>query len=488
MRRNPAYRPTSARRLPAALGITLVAAALVAGTARGAAAQTNSFMNSGIQFDFPPPGARSLGLAGAFVAVADDATAAVANPAGLTILAKPEVSIEGRRWSFVSVSPLRGHAFGSATNVGADTTSGIVDGEDTRSRTGASFVSAVFPKDRFAVAFYRHEQTRFRASFRSEGVFLSSPNFPTGEDRIDPYSAAMDLDIVNYGVAAAYRFPGGLAVGGGVALSDFDLDSETSVFYLGVGPGQIAPAARNQFTAMGLAYGPPDFGPNNIQSRLTESGSDKAMGVNLGALYRPGTGKVSIGGAIRIGPEFEYSTVAAWGPVQDRFPGPPDSGDVIDQDANISFKVPDAYSFGVAFRPNDRLLFSGQYDRVQFSQLSRDVRDVFGSLQPVLQEYEEGLRFPDSDQVRFGAEYAVAVAPHVVSLRMGAAYESDHRMQYSPVGPARFPRIEVLFRPGEDDWHLTPGFGIAFTNVQIDGAFDFSDRTQTFSLSAVLRF
>ena len=42
------------------------------------------------------PGARSLTLGGAFAALADDATAAFANPAGLHQIARPEVSIEIR--------------------------------------------------------------------------------------------------------------------------------------------------------------------------------------------------------------------------------------------------------------------------------------------------------------------------------------------------------------------------------------------------------
>ena len=71
-----------------ALTLTLVVGPLEAD------AQTNSEVNAGIQFDFSLPGARSLSLGGAFVAVADDATAAWGNPAGLTILTRPEVSAE----------------------------------------------------------------------------------------------------------------------------------------------------------------------------------------------------------------------------------------------------------------------------------------------------------------------------------------------------------------------------------------------------------
>ena len=48
------------------------------------------------------------------MALANDATAAQANPAGLTRLyvKKPQLSIEGRGWNFFSLTPDRGHAFG----------------------------------------------------------------------------------------------------------------------------------------------------------------------------------------------------------------------------------------------------------------------------------------------------------------------------------------------------------------------------------------
>ena len=50
----------------------------------------------GLDFRFNNPGARANAMGGAFIALADDATAAYANPAGLTILTEPEISIEYR--------------------------------------------------------------------------------------------------------------------------------------------------------------------------------------------------------------------------------------------------------------------------------------------------------------------------------------------------------------------------------------------------------
>src|SRR3954453_7227001 len=63
-----------------------------------AAQNTDIESLSGLQFNFGNPGARSLGMGGAFLGLADDASAAEANPAGLTILRKPEVSVEARNY------------------------------------------------------------------------------------------------------------------------------------------------------------------------------------------------------------------------------------------------------------------------------------------------------------------------------------------------------------------------------------------------------
>src|SRR5512142_213945 len=63
-----------------------------------AAQNTDIESLSGLQFSFGNPGARSLGMGGAFLGLADDASAAEANPAGLPILRKPEISLEGRNY------------------------------------------------------------------------------------------------------------------------------------------------------------------------------------------------------------------------------------------------------------------------------------------------------------------------------------------------------------------------------------------------------
>src|SRR4029079_5726097 len=72
--------------------LVLLSLGVVADAAAGDKGLVDSETFSGFQFNFNNPGARALGMGGAFVAVADDATAVVANPAGLVILQRPELS------------------------------------------------------------------------------------------------------------------------------------------------------------------------------------------------------------------------------------------------------------------------------------------------------------------------------------------------------------------------------------------------------------
>src|SRR5262249_2850680 len=87
-----AFMVTTAQR--SYLVTSAITAALVLGTPTAARAQATAQIP--LQFDFLDPGARSLALGSAFIAVADDATAAFTNPAGLTFMVKPEVSAELR--------------------------------------------------------------------------------------------------------------------------------------------------------------------------------------------------------------------------------------------------------------------------------------------------------------------------------------------------------------------------------------------------------
>ncbi|MET0553668.1 MAG: hypothetical protein ABW221_11565 [Vicinamibacteria bacterium] len=82
--------------------------ALAGGAAAPATAQTTDPVFAGWRFSPATVGSRSAGMGGAFAAVADDARAAVTNPAGLTQVPVNEVSLSsGRPWAAVATGRRR---------------------------------------------------------------------------------------------------------------------------------------------------------------------------------------------------------------------------------------------------------------------------------------------------------------------------------------------------------------------------------------------
>ena len=79
---------------PRSLPRAAVVAVCVLACAGDAMALTDEEIFRRFAFDFVGPGARALGLGGAFVGLADDVAATHVNPAGLTAITSPEFMAE----------------------------------------------------------------------------------------------------------------------------------------------------------------------------------------------------------------------------------------------------------------------------------------------------------------------------------------------------------------------------------------------------------
>ena len=121
-------------------------------------------------------------MGSAFSGLADDATAAFANPAGLIWLTRSEVSIEGRHRTYTTRYPFSGSASGSPTGFGIDTRDSVEFRNFDSDVAGVSFLSYahVFGAQRpwlsrFRFAFHRHELATYEARLASEGAFIRRP-------------------------------------------------------------------------------------------------------------------------------------------------------------------------------------------------------------------------------------------------------------------------------------------------------------------------
>ncbi len=442
-------------------GRSLIVPVVLALVPVAALGQSNAEINAGVQFNFRPPGARSLGLGGAFIALADDATAAYSNPAGLGVLTKPEVSLEIRNATFTSRYTDHGNA--SATSgIGIDTVAGIVDAETDEGSSGPSFLSVVFPRGRLAVAVYRQELARFRASATTQGAYVDS-NY-----RAFPAQSTMDLDIVNYGLSTSFRLSDAFWLGAGISLYDFDLNSVTDRFDV-----NRRDAVFND-TRIGGFYGPPDYSQINRVNSQTQQGEDRGVAVTVGMIWRPSS-KVQVAGVFRGGPDFQ-------GVVVTNEPGPRTT--FSPKTSESGFKVPDSFGLGVAWRPTDRFLVAGDVVRVRYSQRLNYFVDAFGGFG---QADPEDFQVDDGTELHFGAEYVLASMKTPLAFRAGIWTDPDSRIRW--VGPAIQDTATILFREGETTVHTALGFGwVVGRRFQLDGAADLSSRVNTLSLSAVMRF
>jgi long-subunit fatty acid transport protein len=157
------------------------------------------------EFGFSNPGARSMGFGGASVALADDATAAFANPAGLTQLGAAEVSLEVRSWRYSTPYTSGGRIWGTPTGIGLDSTAGLRTSSSDIDLTGLSFLSFVYPTGRWSFAFYRHLLSNYEFEGTLDGLY-SGPWPETGAVRREfAYHKTVDLQVISYSVAGAYK-------------------------------------------------------------------------------------------------------------------------------------------------------------------------------------------------------------------------------------------------------------------------------------------
>jgi len=446
-----------------ALGIcwTLLA---VAG---GARAQTTAEVNAGVQFNFSTPGARSLGLGGAFIGLADDATAAYANPAGLTVLSEPEVSFEGRNWSYENTFVDGGRFNGQPTGRGVDTVAGLRGGSSESTVAGVSFLSAVYPGRRWTVALYRHELANYEAEFASSGTFkdeAATGNMPRNRPKLNSFS----LDAVNLGLSGAIRLGDRFSVGAGISSYSFSLRSRTDRYHLdpalGVDPGGT--------------FGPPLFTPGNLTDTQIQKGDDRQTGFNAGFLWNIGRGW-TVGGVYRQGPEFDLDATY--------IPGPRADAGVQKVTVPALYDTPDVFGLGVAVQPTELTTVTLDCVRVKYSDLTRSFTNILLRLpMPPAGADLRNFKIKDATEIHLGFERNFLLGSTLLAARAGAWYDPDHRLRYTGTTTG----FLATFRPGRDETHYAAGLGFISRRLklQADAAFDFSDPVKTASLSTVVRF
>jgi long-subunit fatty acid transport protein len=394
----------------------------------------NNESMSGLQFNFSPPGARSLAMGGAFLGRADDATAAFANPAGLTNLFSPEISAEVRFNSYDTPYTSGGSYPGVTRDRASDNANNL------------SYLSFVYPGEKWVFAAYRQQFMDFKSSFETDEIPLADTGFTAFSTDNN-----VDVNIVNYGFSTALRVNERFSLGASFSYFDYKLDAST------------------------LRYG---LGPSDPVNEQLQRGRDNSWGWSIGALFNA-TDRFSIGLVYRATPDFstEHS--------QDFFAIPE-----INFTRNFDFEVPDVYGIGFSFQPNDNLTLNLDVMRVNYSDLASPVFWAFNDPATANgQEIVDEMSIKNGTEIHFGAEYVMKNKP--IALRAGVWHDPDHALTYyGPTDPSDPEQLaNAAFFPAQDSQtHWSVGFGFFFEHFQMDFGADFSKNQDTVSVSGVYRF
>ena len=445
-----------------------------------AAQNTDIESLSGLQFNFGNPGARSLGMGGAFLGLADDASAAEANPAGLTILRKPEVTVEGRNY-------LEQQAF---------TTSGTYPDLNRTAfnhysqRVDLSFASVVVPVKNFTFGAYYHEPLRNEGAgqvvpTRNEftgAVKTNVPNFflPNGggngpitqaqcealrnknndplaclEYTILPFLSAVKIQEKTFGLAAAWKI-GTFSIGGTARYQRFN----EAAFTFRVTPTFDFSSISVQATS--------DITKNN------EAAKDQHDVTFAGGVKWAPNDKFSAGAVYKQGAKFNAPTFAATENTNFEFV----------KAADTTFHIPDVYGVGFSFRPISVLTLNADAVRVTYSHLV----DNFVSINQTIRSLDKAYHANDVTELHAGAEYFFSTKIPI-AIRGGYWRDPVHSIEFR--GPLTTPDAvaeAILFPKGTAQNHFSVGAGLAWPRFQIDAAYDTSRTYKVGSISMVTRF
>jgi long-chain fatty acid transport protein len=413
-----------------------------------------------LEFSFSNPGARSTALGGAFVALADDATAAFANPAGLVQLIRPEVSLELRKREYSTTYTEGGRASGVPTGWGLDTVDGLRTAISKETTSGLSFLSFVYPAAKWSLALYRHQLADFSIATEINGLFGDARE--GGTRRWEDQLTTTDLEIVGTGLSGAYRVSDRLSLGFGISHFSGRVDNRGATYAVDVYPDTF--------------WEPNSFLNERMWVTSTFEVDDSDLGFNLGVLWKFAD-SLRFGGVYRKGPRFHYDLINRAGPLA----GVPE-GTILGAVTDRSITFPDVWGLGVAYRsPSGHLTVGFEWDRVEYSVIAESLDSplVDTSLATI----------DDANELHVGVEYVFLQTNPLFAFRGGVWRDPDHRFRFLGGGdPFDDSFSAAIYRQGEDILHMTMGVGIAFRAFQIDVGADLSQNADVFALSAIYSF
>ena len=361
-----------------------------------------SFSQTLTETQFSAPigfGARAFGMGGAFIAIADDATAATWNPGGLGQIEHIEISGIGSYYDF--------ERYESAVIIDNNQTGTIIRQGDSFSFdfVGISVPFRPFPESDFKLVLQYSYQKVINFNIKSNTNPIQYRFYGTNEQ---------GHDIVESGYKYENEeFTGGLdahSIGLGVKVTEWlNLGFTANIWTNGYDGGtfhEFYGAIRDIETG---AVNEHIYAKNTPEARRFS-----ATSFNLGAL-------VQITDGLNVGAVYKSKFTL----------------DVKNPEGQLKYKVdyPDSFGLGLAFRPIDNLTVAADFTYTYWSK-GRAYNDNFNRFFPMTEiEYQEkikGVEQPlhwfqqDTSQWRFGSEYVFIIDDLLIPVRGGIYFDNQY--------------------------------------------------------------
>lgn len=390
-----------------------------------------------------------MAMGGAFIGLADDATAAYSNPAGMVILTKPEISAVGKFSNYTTLRAADWDSFYTST---------LTEFSDG-SIADFGFASVVIPSGKFSFGFSMTNFINYQESFT-----LEARSIPTSIWWYFPAVVDMDLKGYNFSASAATRLSDIISVG--VTLNYTMLNITTSTVLHEINWADATDAT----------------GPIRNSTYVDDSGN--GIGFTAGVLISPSP-KISIGAVYSMNPKIEYIQ-GMW------YSGTNETG-TFHNDITLTLDIPDRFGAGIAFRPFDELVIIADVVMIQYSQITNNMISTYSG-----DGYDRGddisasFETPNTTEIHVGAEYALLSGKTPIFFRAGFFTNPNHRPSYIGLDLGelfRWDLIDYSEQIEETELGFTFGVGVVIdSKIQIDGAYVISDSLSQGIISVVYHF
>jgi long-subunit fatty acid transport protein len=332
-------------------------------------------------------GARALGMGGAFIAVADDATAASWNPGGLVQIERPEISAVGEGFHRKENNTFAEHSEASGTQ--------------TVSGAWLNYLSAVYPFTLFSRNMVVSLNYQHLYDFSREWNL----NF-SGEKLRQTYNYEADGGLYAWGIAYAVQIIPQLSFG-----ITFNIWQD-GIYQNGWEAVATTEASVNPFGNRWLEF-------ETVQKdRYSFSG----FNVNIGLLWNI-TDQLTLGAVFKspftadLEHEYTFQSIAT-DSLRPRKKFRTTDSRTMDEELDM----PMSYGIGLAYRFSDRFTISGDIYRTEWDDFIHTDADGKRT-SPITKGSVRDADIDPTTQVRLGAEYLFIKPNYTIPVRAGLFYD-----------------------------------------------------------------